>query len=200
MDNMIAKITEDAKKRGHDVRIRDIAYATLRVVLKDELIAYTVVFGAPNVDSDITAYDGLESTKYLVRWFEKELKPKSEKKDSDSDLIKKLSDKKSEQSDDGSITFEENRAGMEQLLLEIAAAKTSDLPPRELVPLLKAEADVRSKLNDKFGAAEKQNEQYIIVQPKYNTICPHTQRECWTQTKEFAMKHWHLIDDPNYNK
>lgn len=197
---MIAKITEDAKKRGHDVRIRDIAYATLRVVLKDELIAYTVVFGAPNLDRDVTAYDGLDSTKYLVRWFEKELKPKKEKGSSDIDLIKKLSDKKTEQAEDGSITFEENRAGMEQLLLEIAAAKTSDLPPRELVPLLKAEADVRSKLNDKFGAAEKQNEQYIIVQPKYNTICPHTQRECWTQTKDFAMKHWHLIDDPNYNK
>lgn len=62
---------------------------------------------------------------------------------------------------------------------------------------IKLDIEIRTKLNDKFAVSEKQDEQRIIVETKFNTICPHTHRECWVQTKEYAMQHWNLIENPN---
>lgn len=103
------------------------------------------------------------------------------------------------------MTFEENRAGIEQQIREIREliGQATEAEPRDLktlATLQKTEADLRSKLNDKFGASEKSEEQYILVQPKYNHICQHTRRECFLQTKEYAMEHWHLIPDPEYKE
>lgn len=205
MENEITKITEEAKKRGHDVRIRDVAYAMLRVRLRDSNIAFTVVFGTPTAPGDIPAYEALESTKYLMRFFEKDLAPKEIEKKSNEEIIKALTKNKKTDSDGGSITFEENRAGMEEQIREIREAitkgmKEETLDEKTFGVLQKTLADLRSRLNDKFGAAEKSAEQYIVVQPKFNTICNITHRECWCQTKSFAMEHWHLIPDPNYKE
>ncbi len=213
MESIIKTITQDAEKRGYDVRIRDIAYALLRVKLQDELIAYTVVFGPPEKDNDVINYESLDSTKCLMRWFEKDLEPKIIEKERPEDTIRELIKSKSKKSDDAeddTMTFEENRAGIETQIAEILELKKlcskvdsngeeiKDV--KTLAMLHKTEADLRSKLNDKFGASEKSAEQYIIVQPKFNTICPHTRRECWQQTRDFAMEHWHLIPDPKYKK
>lgn len=200
MKNLIKKATEDAAKRGHDVRIRDIAYALLRVKFKDELIAYSVVFGAPENDSDVSCYDGMESTKYLIRWFEKDLAPKA-KKSSDVEVVKAIKKSKSDGNDDGSMTFEENRAGIEKQIDEILGLKkqlTDEtgkvIDVKTMATLQKTEADLRSKLNDKFGASEKSSEQYIIVQPKFDTVCPYTRRECYSMTKKRAMAMYNLIE------
>lgn len=209
MESLIKHITDEAAKRGFDVRIRDISYALLRVRFDDELIAYTVVFGQPEKDNDVTDYESMESVQYLIRWFRKDLAPKEVEKKSNEDIVKELTSKAngSEASDDGAMTFEENRAGIEKQIAEILelkqqlydeGGKCSDA--KTMATLQKTEADLRSKLNDKFGAAEKSAEQYIIVQPKFNTICEHTRRECWLQTREYAMKYWHLIPDPNYKE
>ena len=206
MDSIVKHITEEAKLRGYDVRIRDIAYALLRVKFDDELIAYTVVFGTPEKDSDVTVYDEMESVRYLCRWFEKDLAPKETEKKAE-DIISEIKRKRNieETTEDGSITFEENRAGIERQIGEIrklieegTKEGTADL--KTLATLQKTEADLRAKLNDKFGASEKGGEQYIIVQPKFSHICEHTRRECWLQTKSFAMEHWHLIPDPKYKE
>lgn len=203
-NNILKHITEEAKKRGHDVRIRDIAYALMKVKFKDELSAYSVAFGLPEKDNDVTCYNKLDSTKYLVRYFEKDIAPKNEKNAND-DIIKALTQKKSDGGEEGNITFEENRAGIESQIEEIRELKQQLIDEngkcndvKTMATLQKTEADLRSKLNDKFGASEKSSEQYIIVQPKFNHICEHTRRECWLQTREYAMQHWHLIDDPNY--
>lgn len=202
MESIVKHITEEAKLRGYDVRIRDIAYALMRVKFNDELIAYTVVFGTPEKDSDVTVYDEMESVKYLCRWFESDLAPKDT--DKSNELIEALTKRrKSAEESDGSISFEENRAGIEQQIREIRqlieeGTKEGSADLKTLATLQKTEADLRSKLNDKFGASEKGGEQYIIVQPKFSHICEHTRRECWLQTKEYAKEHWHLIDDPNW--
>lgn len=202
MESIIKKITNDAKQRGHEVRIRDISYALLRVKFNDELIAYTVVFGTPEKDNDVTDYDALESVQYLTRYFEKDLTPKKEKNEVNADLLKALNkNKKSEDNENGSMTFEENRAGIEQQLKEILELKKKctdeegNADVKTMALLQKTEADLRVKLNDKFGAAEKSAEQYIIVQPKFNSICEYTRRECYQMTKEYAMEHWNLIEN-----
>lgn len=204
MENILKHITEEAKKRGHEVRIRDIAYALMKAKFNDELIAYTVAFGVPEKDNDVACYAKLNSTKYLVRWFEKDLAPKKEKKD-DTDIIKALTQKKAESNDDGAMTFEENRAGIEKQIAEILELKKlctwvdpqtgkEQTDVKTLATLHKTEADLRSKLNDKFGASEKSSEQYIIVQKKFDFVCPHTRRECYQMDKEDAMKKWNLIE------
>ena len=204
MQDKIQRITYDAKKRGYDVRIRDISYACLKSVLGDENIAYTVVFGTPQTDHDVSDYDSMDSIQYLAEWFEDDFTPKEVKKERPEDVIKALK-KKNDTDDSGSMTFEENRAGIEKQIEEILELKKELIDDngkctdvKTMATLQKTEADLRSKLNDKFGASEKSKEQYVIVQPKFNTICEHTRKECWLQTKEYAMQHWHLIPDPKW--
>lgn len=199
MDNKIKNITEDAQKHGYDVRIRDIAYASLKVTLQDELIAYTVVFGTPQTDHDVKDYNSLDSIQYLIEWFEEDLAPKEIKKGPE-DVIKALK-KKSEDADDGSMTFEDNRAGIETQIEEILGLKKELIGTdgkctdvKTMATLQKTEADLRSKLNDKFGASEKSKEQYVIVQKKFDFVCPYTRHECYQMDKEDAMKKWNLIE------
>lgn len=206
MENKIKTIADSASKRGYEVKIRDIAYAALKVVLGDSEIPYTVVFGSPERKNDIDDYDSLDSVKFLSRWFEKELAPKEVEKERPEDIIRAVK-KKTDVSEDGSMSFEENRAGIEKQIAEVLELKKQLLDAdglctdlKTMAILQKTEMEARAKLNDKFGASEKSNEQYIIVQPKFNTICEYTRRECWQQTREFAMQHWHLIPDPNYKE
>ena len=199
MESVLKKIVDDAQKRGHDVKIRDIAFALLQMQFQDENIAYTVVFGAPLSNDVIKDYTSLDSVKFLIRWWEKELAPKEIIKEQPEDIIKTI--KKNDNIVDGSLSFEDNRAGIEKQIDEILELKKQLIDAegnckdvKTMATLQKTEADLRSKLNDKFGASEKSKEQYIIVQKKFDMICPHTRRECYQMTKEDAMKIWNLIE------
>lgn len=201
MKDKIKKITEDAQKRGHEVRIRDISYAVLKVVLGDENIAYNVVFGIPKAAHDVNDYDSLDLVQYLIAVFEDELAPKEVEKERPEDIIKALKKSKADVDDSGSMTFEENRAGIETQIAEILELKKqlmnedgtcSDV--KTMGGLQKTEADLRSKLNDKFGASEKSKEQYVIVQKKFDYVCPYTRHECYQIGKEEAMEKWNLIE------
>lgn len=197
----LERIIEEAKKHGQEVRVRDVGYAVLVVGLDDSDLAYRLIFGD---DGNAATYKGQQHVKFLVNHLKAEGLKKDESKEAE-DVARLIAQNKGKNNDnaDGSITFEENRAGMEEQIREIREAITKGMKDETLDDktfgiLQKTLADLRSKLNDKFGAAEKTAEQYIIVQPKFNTICEHTRHECWLQTKEFAMEHWHLIEDPNW--
>lgn len=206
MENKIKHITEQAALRGHEVRIRDISYAILQAYMNDSLIPYTVVFGQPEKDEDVTCYESLDSTKYLLRYLKEELAPKIIEKDNSEDIIKSISKRASQAiSEDGSMSFEENREGIEQQLREIVELKKEAMTVTDdqgrpktdlktLALLQKTEADLRVKLNDKFGAAEKTESQYIFPTKRYDHICPWTRRECYQMTKEDAMKQWNLVE------
>ena len=198
MENIIKKITDDAGKRGFEVRIRDIAYALLKVKLQDENIAYTIVFGTPEKDNDVADYNSMESVKYLMRWFKKDLAPKEVEKNRPEDVINALKKKNTNTEEDGSMSFEENRAGIENQIAEILELKKlctwidengkEHTDVKTLATLHKTEADLRSKLNDKFGASEKSSEQYVIVQKKFDFVCPHTRHESYQMTKLMLRK------------
>ena len=38
-------------------------------------------------------------------------------------------------------------------------------------------------------------ERQIIVEKKFDFVCPHTRRECYQLDKEYAMKKWNLIEN-----
>lgn len=195
MGSVINRITKEADKRGHEVRIRDIAYALLRVKFDDMLIAYTVVFGTPEKDNDVVCYDEMESVRWLVEYFKKDLTPKVEDK-SAAEIVKALKKRDKENVDSDSMSFEENRAGIETQIKEILGLKKEC--PRDdiktMALLQKTEADLRSKLNDKFGASEKSDSNYVFPTRRFDMVCPVTRQECYQVTKEDAMKHWNLIE------
>lgn len=200
---IIETVIEDAKKHGHDVRVRDVGYAILCAKLEDSQMAYMLIFGDDgNHDTFIT----LDRIKYLVNYFKGEALKAKEKSEA-SEIAALIAKNKGKNKNDDSvktITFEENREGLENQLVEIRALieelkkDPNGYDPKTMALLIKTEADIRVKLNDKFGAAEKSNEQYIVVQKKFDFICPHTRRECYQMTKDDAMKKWHLIEDSNW--
>lgn len=202
----LEKIIEEAKKHSYDVRVRDVGYATLVVGLGDEDLAHKLIFGD---DGNAKTYKELPHIKYLVNHLKAEDLKRKESKEAE-DIAKLIAQSKGKKNDtDGSMTFEENREGIETQLREIVELKKEAMNPmgdeqgadlKTLALLQKTEADLRVKLNDKFGAAEKTAEQYIIVQPKYNRICPYTRHECYEMTEEYAMQQFHLIKDPDYKE
>lgn len=203
--NKLEKIIEEAKKRSYDVRVRDVGYAVLVAGLGDENLAHKLIFGD---DGNEATYKELPHIKYLVNYLKSEDLKKSESKEAEdiAKLIAQSKGKKTDATNDGSMTFEENREGIETQLREIVELKKAAMDEengtdlKTLALLQKTEADLRVKLNDKFGAAEKTAEQYIIVQPKYNKICPYTRHECYEMTEEYAMQQFHLIKDPDYKE
>lgn len=195
--NKLEKIISEAKKRGHDVRVRDVGYAALVAALGDSTLAHKLIFGD---DGNTEAYAKLAYVKFLVNHLKAD-ELKCEKAKESEEIAKLIAKNKGEtkSENDGTISFEENRAGMEEQIREIREAitrgmKDETLDDKTFGVLQKTLADLRSKLNDKFGASEKAVEQYIIVQKKYDYICPHTQRECYQVTKEEAMARWNLIE------
>lgn len=197
-NNYIEEVIISAEKRGHEVRIRDVAYALLRYKMEAE-VAYMVVFGVPK-ENEVETYEKTESTKYLIRTIKKDCSPKEK----DSLDVEKLiaENKESLQDDSNIISSKENRAGIERQIEEILELKTQC--PKEdiktMALLQKTEADLRTRLNDKFGAAEKKEQDAIIVPFTFDYNCPYTRHECYQMTKERAMKAWHLIEDPKYKE
>lgn len=196
--NKLDKIIEEAKRRSYDVRVRDVGYAVLAAVLDDEDLAHKLIFGD---DGNERTYRELPHIKYLINYLRAEDLKKNESKEAE-DIAKLIANNKGKKTDgsDGAITFEENREGLENQLVEIRAlieelkADPNGYDPKTMALLIKTEADIRVKLNDKFGASEKTSEQYVIVQKKFDFICPHTRRECYQMTKEDAMNKWNLVE------
>lgn len=192
-NKIIAEITEDAKLRGFEPRVRDIAYALLRAKFNDAAIAYAVVFKNEKSASVINDYDKQPMINYLVRYFQKEHNTKVDEAQKLQEQLAEIETQQSLEQGD-SITFEENKAAMVELISRTETAL--DEGTIDVDKGLKILSDLRVKINDKFGAADKQSAQYIFVKPKYNMICPHTRRECWQIDKEWAKKHFNLIEKP----
>lgn len=200
--NKIQKIVSEAAQRGHDVTIRNIAYALMRVYFDDKLPAYTVVHGAPpEKDSDVDDYDNMEQVQYLIRVLETEIAP-SHKDDNSADIIAKaIADStKSVSASDDLISFDENYAGAVAQLQRIEDLRNRCDPDdiKTLKDLEKAESDLRVRLVDKFNVQEKTQEKWIVVPRVFNYVCPWTHHECYQIGREEAMEKWHLIPDPKH--
>jgi hypothetical protein len=191
----IEKVIDEARKFGQDVTIRDVAYALLRTFLDNDLMCYTVVFGSPGKDNDISCYESLDKFDWLTKYFRQRSEQK-ERAAQGADVIAEIARRKAEKKEEQptqDITFEENKAAMIELIERTEQALSSGTidPDKGL----KTIADLRVKLNDKFKVEDKSSEQYVIVQPKFNHICSITRKECWLQTKEYAKQHWNLIEN-----
>ena len=55
-------------------------------------------------------------------------------------------------------------------------------------------ADIRYKLNDRFKVEAAKKDRMIIVEKKFDFVCPHTRHECYQLDKETAMEKWNLVE------
>lgn len=176
MDNEQIKDTiEYFKKEGCEVRVRDIAYALLSHMFADRKTAYQCLFGSDGYDDYSTDEMRTKIEDYLT--FEGFLRSVS----TDADT--------------GGITFEENKSALAKMISDIETDMTRGLIEKK--DGYARIVDIRTKLNDKFKVEAAQRERMIIVEKKFDFICPHTRRECYQLDKECAMKKWNLIENPN---
>ena len=170
----LKEITETAKEKGYDVKIRDLAYVTLCENFEDRSIAYRVAYGEETLD--VLAHDNKPEISYL------------------HDYVKYGLDdgRGNAEAKANKMSFDENREEMVKLL-----KKTQDSMDEGLIEAkdaLKIMADIRVKLNDKFNVNDRSQESLVIVEPKFNFVCPHTKRECYIATKENLMKKYNLVE------
>jgi hypothetical protein len=165
--------------------MRDLSYVLLCRHYEDRATAYRILFG---LDADFNAdyaytYDQTASINYLRDYVDFNL---------NTDDITKKKKKKVSSSED--ISFEENKA--EILNLIKATKQAFERGEIEAKDALKIEADLRVKLNDKFGANEQVQDQIVVVQQKYDSICARCGTEIARRpiTKEEAMKMYDLIE------
>lgn len=198
MESVIKHIANEAASRGHEVTIRDIAYALMRVKFNDELIAYTVVKGcAPEKDSDVTDYDSMDKIKFLVHWFEKDLTPKESVNEYKKAINKALDKQQSEsKKEELAISADENFEGAVEQLKRVKELRErceeSDI--KTLRDLEKMELEIRVKLVDKWDMQKTEADEKIVTPKVYDYICPWTRRECYQIGKEEAMEKWNLIE------
>lgn len=183
----IEKTIADMTNLGHDVSVRDISFVILSKEFDSASIAYKAIYGKDCSTSDIEKYDKCRKISalrtYIASNFNKEAK-----------VSKKTSKNKTGESFED-ISFEENKAAIIQLIANVKqAAKDGTIDPKDA---LKMELDARTKLNDKFDVEKEQGQQYVIVEKKFNHICPHLHKECYVYTKEDLMEKYGLIEKPN---
>lgn len=176
MDNEQIKSTIDYfKGEGVEIRVRDIAYTLLSRMFSDRKTAYQCLFGTDGYDDYVNDEKREQLDAYLTQ----------------VGFIRSVSTDE----DTGEISFEENKSALTKMIADIEIDMSKGLIEKK--DGYARIADIRYKLNDKFKVEAAQKDRMIIVEKKFDFICPHTSRECYQLDKEDAMKKWNLIENPN---
>ena len=186
----IEKTIKDASKMKHEITVRDISYVILFFEYSNSVVAYKSVFDKDADEQTINKYDTSKKIDFLKMYINSNFK-KEEKKTRRAKV--KVEDDNDELIQD--ITFEENKAKLIAMLQKVnELVEKGDMSAKDGV---KAEIEIRSKLNDKFKVSEEGGQQYIIVEQKYNSVCSHCAHEIYIPTKEDLMKKYNLVEKDN---
>ena len=170
----VGEILTNASSQGANLKVRDIAYVLLRRYFDDRSYAWRVCFtDADYDDKTIDAYEEGIGYQFLREVL-------AEVRDRGGLLY------------DEDITFEENKAYMLKLKRDTEMAmEAGDLEKKDGLKIL---SDLSVKLNDKFSVQAEVKDQMVIVEHKYNDICPYCQHEVASKpmTKEEAMTTYNL--------
>lgn len=172
----IRSICDRCSDKGHDIKVRDIAFVLLCRHFDDPAVAYRSVFGA---DADGNAVDEYVRSGKI-----------RDMRDILRDYTRTISTL--ERAEMG-LTFEENKESLISMLTRIKeAVEDGDLDMKDA---LRMEKDIRVALNDKFSVGDdSRQQQFVIVEPKFNHVCEWTRKECFLQTKEYAKRQWGLYE------
>lgn len=192
-DKDFKKIIADSKKMGYTIMPRDISYVYLCRMFDDSKVVYQLLYGINATDYEAEKYAKRPQTKFLLDYINSNYPIEEKQVEKKPEIV----NKKRKKDDEDSITFDENRKGMEadiRAIEKLIKEGGTSLDTKELSSLIKIKADLRVKLNDKFGAGEKNEEQLIIVEKKYNHICERYNVECYLPTKEDLIEMFDLVE------
>lgn len=168
----IKKVIDHFKDEGTNIRVRDIAYILLSKMFTDTRTAYQCLFGTDGYED----YDNDPMRESLEKYM------------SSVGYIRNIST----DSETGGITFAENKREMEKMLDDIRADMDAGVIENDKgYSLMK---DIRTKLNDKFKVESTEKDRTIIVERKFDFVCPYSKRECYQLDKETAMQKFNLIE------
>ena len=178
-NEQIKRTIEDCAKANHTVSVRDISYVLLCMHFDDSLVAYKCIFGN---DYDYnqeyhTTYDQTATMAYLKTYVEFTL----------------LNDKKKKKKSED-ISFEENKEYMLNLKRQTEDAMAAgEIDKKDGLKIL---TDISVKLNDKFNVSDSSQEQLVVVNTKYDAVCPSCGREISRRpiTKDEAMEMYNLVE------
>lgn len=161
----IKAIIEAGSVAGHQIIVRDISFVLLCRMYEEKDLAYKSLF--PDQD-DYVNYIKQAKIKWLKDYMSKSFFE-----------------------DDNTITFDENKKAMLDLIEETQKRLANG--EIEAKDALKIEADLRVKLNDKFKIQSETKEKVVIVEKKYNMICKHGY-ECYLPSKQDLMEMYDLVE------
>lgn len=170
----VGEILTNASSQGANLKVKDIAYVLLRRYFEDRSYAWRVCFSDADYDEKtIDAYEESIGYKFLC------------------EVLMDIRDRGGILYDED-ITFEENKAYMLKLKRDTEIAmEAGELEKKDGLKIL---SDLSVKLNDKFSVQNEVKDQMVIVEHKYNDICPYCQHEVASKpmTKEEAMATYNL--------
>ena len=173
----VGEILTKASDEGLSLKVRDISYVLLTRYFADKSYAYRVCFGADADYSEeaINAYEEGDGYAFL------------------KDALATVREMGNVTYDED-ITFEENKAYMLKLKKDTEdAIEKKEIDKKDGLKIL---ADLSVKLNDRFQVNSEVKDQVVIVEQKYNDVCP----RCFTEiarrpiSKEEAMEMYDLIE------
>lgn len=175
----IKKCIDDCIALGYNITTRDISFVLLLQFYEDANVAYKCIFSKDNnFNADYCeTYSQTNAISYLKIYAEQNFSK---------------GNKRGGQTED--LSFDENKAEMIRLIAETQRAlENGDIETKDA---LKLQAELRVKLNSQFNVSEDQKDQMIMVNAKYDAICPSCGREVSRKpiTKEEAMKMYNLIE------
>lgn len=175
----ISKIVSDCEQAGYNIRMADIGYIGLLNFFEDKEIAYEIIFRNDSAKTSVKEYEKSPQTKYLKQYIKENFR----------DLEgEKYSSQKSKNATERykSLTFEENKEAMILMLGELKQAFDNKL--LEYKDYAKMVSDIRIKLNDKFQVSDKTDDKMIVVNSKYNDICPYCSHEIRVKTDKDLLE------------
>ena len=172
----VGEILTAASTHGANLKVRDIAYVLLRRYFDDRSYAWRVCFTDADYDEKtIDAYEEGTGYQYL------------------KEVLMEVRDRGGLLYDED-ITFEENKAYMLKLKRDTEIAmEACELEKKDGLKIL---SDISTRLNDKFSVTQQQKDQMVIVEQKYDDVCPRCFSEVARRplSKEEAMKMYNLIE------
>ena len=173
-NSRITEIIQECKRSGHDVRVRDIAFVLLSRYFKDPETVHKCLFNEDAPAAVVTKYTKSKPIKFLTNI----MAPVT------------YSVKKSE----ADISFEENRAYMLSLRKQTEEALAAgEMSSKDAMKIL---AQISVNLNDKFNVSDNTQEQQVLVNQKFNAICPYCSHEVAAApiSKDEAITMYNLVE------
>lgn len=160
----IQELIQKSKKLGYEVTMKDIGYAILRNTITDAASCYYTLY-SKGTDDIVSEYDKSKKITYLRNDI---FPPKR------------------------TVSFEENREQLIGLLDKIKQqSDTGEIKAKDAVA---QEAAIRVQLERTFSTGDKEDGNQIIVESKYDDVCPYCHHEIALPPKERAMEVYNLME------